>query len=165
MMASFGAVIIYVLAVAFTIMAFLRRDGTLGMGVNRAIEQSFIIIPRMIFALIAAGFIVKLIPTEIIMANLGAESGFRGILIGAVTGIIVPAGPVVAFALAAAFAVEGASAPALVAFITSWSVFATHRVLIFEMPMLGARWVGLRTLAVLPLPLVAGGLAMLVTRF
>lgn len=163
-MSGFGATVIYVLAVIVTIVAFLRRDGTLGLGVNRAIEQSLIIIPKMIFALIAAGFIVKLIPTEIIIANLGAGSGFRGILIGTVTGLIVPAGPVVAFALAAAFAVEGASAPALVAFITSWSVFATHRVLIFELPMLGTRWMALKLLSVTPLPFIAGGLAMLAIR-
>lgn len=159
-MSGFGAIIIYVLAVIVTIIAGLRRDGTLGMGVNRAIEQSLIIIPKMIFALIAAGFMVKMIPTEVIIANLGAEAGFRGLLIASVTGLIIPAGPVVAFALAAAFAIEGASAPALVAFITSWSVFATHRVVIFELPMLGGRWMALKLASVAPLPFVAGGLAM-----
>lgn len=157
-----GDALIYGLGGIVTLIAYLRRDGTLGLGINRAIEQAFIIIPRMVFALIAAGFIVKLIPTEIIMANLGAEAGYRAILIGSLTGIIVPAGPVVAFALGAAFAGEGASLPALVAFITSWSVFATHRVLIFEIPMLGGRWVTLRILSILPLPLIAGGITMLV---
>lgn len=161
---SFGALFIYGLAIVATLIALLRRDGSLGLGLNRSIVQSFVIIPRMIFALIAAGFIVKLIPTEIIVDNLGADAGLRAITIGSLTGLIVPAGPVVAFALAAAFAGEGASAPALVAFITGWSVFAAHRVLIFEIPMLGLRWIRLRMLSVVPLPFIAGVLAMAFTR-
>lgn len=164
-MNDFGGVFIFLLAFVFTGMAFLRRDGSLQLGTTRAIVQSFVIIPRMIFALIAAGFIVKLIPTEIIVGNLGAEAGFRAILIGSLTGLIVPAGPVVAFAIAAAFAIEGASVPALVSFLTGWSVFAAHRVLIFEIPMLGLHWVRLRMLAVLPLPVIAGLIALLITRF
>ncbi len=71
----------------------------------------------------------------------------------------MPAGPVVAFALAASFALAGASIPALVAFLTGWSVFAAHRVLIFEIPMLGLHWLRLRMLSVIPLPVIAGLLA------
>lgn len=160
---SFGALFIYGLAIVVTLIALLRRDGSLGLGANRSIVQSFVIIPRMIFALIAAGFIVKLIPAEVIVDNLGAEAGLRAIVIGSLTGLIVPAGPVVAFALAAAFATEGASVPALVAFLTGWSVFAAHRVVIFEIPMLGLRWVRLRMLSGIPLPFIAGLLAMLAT--
>ena len=55
--------------------------------------------------------------------------------------------------------------PALVAFLTGWSVFAAHRVLIFEIPMFGFHWVRLRMLSVVPLPVIAGALAMLVTGF
>ena len=161
---NFGALFIYALAIIATLIALLRRDGSLGLGINRSVVQTFVIIPRMVFALIAAGFIVKLIPTETIIANLGAEAGFRAIAIASLTGLIVPAGPVVAFALAAAFAVAGASVPALVAFITGWSVFAAHRVVIFEIPMLGLRWVRLRMLSVVLLPFLAGGFAMLLVR-
>lgn len=163
-MNDFGGIFIFLLAFVFTGIAFLRRDGSLRLGITRSIVQSFVIIPRMIFALIAAGFIVKLIPTEVIVGNLGAEAGLRAILIGSLTGLIVPAGPVVAFAIAAAFALEGASVPALVSFLTAWSVFAAHRILIFEIPMLGLHWVRLRMLAVTPLPIIAGLIALLIVR-
>ena len=99
------------------------------------------------------------------MGYLGAESGFKGILIGSLTGLIVPSGPAVAFAIAAAFALEGASVPALVSFLTGWSVFAAHRVLIFEIPLLGAHFVRLRMLSVTALPIIAGTAAMLITSF
>ncbi len=163
-MISIGALVLYGLAALATFMAWRRSDGSLRRGLRRSVEQMLIIIPRMIFALIAAGFIVKLIPTEIIVGNLGADAGLRAILIGSAAGLIVPAGPVVAFALAASFALAGASIPALVAFLTGWSVFAAHRVLIFEVPMLGLHWLRLRMLSVVPLPVIAGLLASVAIR-
>ena len=128
-MDSFGAFVIYGAAVLLALLALARRDATFRAGVQRATEQALIILPRLVFALVAAGFIVVLIPTEVIVRYLGAESGMTGILIGAFTGLIVASGPAMSFAIAAAFATEGASAPALVAFLTGWSVFAGHRVL------------------------------------
>lgn len=163
-MSTFGAYVIYGAAVLLAIAALLRRDDTFNTGVRRAMEQATIILPRLVFALVAAGFIVKLIPTDVIVRYLGEESGVTGVLIGSLTGLIVASGPAMSFAIAAAFAGEGASVPALIAFLTGWSVFAAHRVLIFEIPMLGLHWVRLRMLAVMPLPIIAGLLAMLVTR-
>ncbi|MDH3533719.1 MAG: hypothetical protein OEO82_12370 [Gammaproteobacteria bacterium] len=164
-MRELGGLFIYAAAIALALYTLSRRDATFRSGVQRALEQSLILLPRMIFALIAAGFIVRLIPTEIIVSYLGSEAGFRGILIGSLTGLIVPSGPAVAFAIAAAFALEGASVPALVAFLTGWSVFAAHRVIIFEIPLLGAHFLRLRMLSVMPLPIIAGTMALLVTGF
>lgn len=162
-MSDFGALFIYGAASLLLGIAFLRRDGSLQLGMHRALSQAVQLLPRMVVALIAAGFAVTLIPTDIIVRYLGSESGLVGIVIGSMTGLIVPGGPVIAFAIAAAFAGEGASLPSLVAFVSGWSVFATHRVVIFEIPMLGVPFVKLRMLAVLPVPILAGLLTMLVT--
>ncbi len=159
-----GTIILYGGALVLGGIAFLRRDDSFRLGLMRALQQVAIILPRMIFALIAASFIVKLIPTELIVAYLGVDAGIKGILIGTLTSLIVPSGPPVAFAIAATFELEGASAPALVSFLTGWSVFAAHRVIIFELPLLGASFVRLRMISVMPLPLIAGAIAMLVTR-
>ncbi|MBT8100845.1 MAG: hypothetical protein KJO82_13905 [Gammaproteobacteria bacterium] len=162
-MNGFGALFIYGAALGLAAYTVARRDTTFANGIRRAIEQATIILPRLIFALLGAGFLVTLIPTEVIVRFLGEESGFTGIMIGSLTGLLVASGPALSFAIAAAFATEGASVPALVAFLTGWSVFAAHRVLIFEIPMFGLHWVRLRMLAVVPLPPIAGALAMLVT--
>lgn len=159
-----GALFIYTAAAGFAAYAWSRRDASFSLGMRRALEQSLILLPRMIFALIAAGFIVKLIPTDIIVTYLGTGAGFKAILIGSLTGLIVPSGPAVAFAIAAAFALEGASIPGLISFLTGWSVFAAHRMVIFEIPLLGGQFVRLRLLSVLPLPVIAGTLALLATR-
>ena len=158
-----ATIILYGGALVLGGIALARSDDSFRRGLARALEQAVIIMPRMIFALIAASFIVMLIPTEIVVAYLGAEAGIKGVLIGSLTGLIVPSGGSVAFAVAATFALEGASAPALVSFLTSWSVFAAHRVVIFEFPLLGADFVRLRLLSVIPLPLIAGAIAMLVS--
>ena len=162
-MNGFGALFIYGAALGMAAYALARRDTTFRNGIRRAVEQATIIMPRLIFALLGAGFLVTLIPTEVIVRFLGEESGFTGVLIGSLTGLVIASGPAMSFAIAAAFASEGASLPALIAFLTGWSVFAAHRVLIFEIPMFGFHWVRLRMLAVIPLPPIAGALAMLVT--
>lgn len=162
-MISPGVYVIFFAAILLAAFAMSRRDESLRQGLTRAVEQFVRIVPRMICALVAAGFMVKFIPTDIIGRFLGAEAGFTAILIGSVTGMLIPSGPVIAFAIAAAFANEGASVPALVSFITCWTLYAAHRVLIFEAPLLGLSFMRLRMLSVMILPFLAGTMALLAT--
>lgn len=162
-MNQLGTLLLYGAAMVLGVVAYLRHDDSLRLSMKRALEQGLVILPRMLLALIAAGFMVRLIPPEVIARYLGTEAGFTAVIIGSVAGLIVPSGPVVAFAFAAAFAGEGASLPALISFVTAWSVFATHRVVIFELPMLGSRFVKLRLLSVLPLPPLAGAITMAIS--
>lgn len=158
-----GVLIIFGLLLALTALALVRRDGTLQSGLIRGVEQVITLIPRMFCALVGAGFLVQLIPTTFISGLLGAEAGPVAIVVGAIAGTIIPAGPVISFSVAAVLANEGASVPALVAFITSWSVLAAHRIIIFEIPLLGLSFLRLRVLSVVILPLLAGGLAFAAT--
>ena len=54
---------------------------------------------------------------------------------------------------------------ALVTFITSWSIFAGHRILAYELPLMGASFFRVRVLSVVALPFLAGVFAMLVGLF
>ena len=147
---SLGAVLIALLAVA------IRRGQDFAPVVRRFTEQFAMLVPRMLCALVAAGFIAELIPKEAIARLLGHDAGLIAVPVAAAAGLIVPAGPVIAFAIAAVFARSGASTAALVTFVTSWSIFAAHRVLIYEIPLLGASFLRLRILSVLAVPLLAG---------
>lgn len=153
---SAGILILYSMAGILMAMALSRGDGSFRLGLRRALEQFLILAPRMFCALIAAGFIAKLIPSEFIARYLGSEAGMTAVLIASATGIAIPAGPVIAFSIAAVFAQAGASVPALIAFITSWSIFAAHRIFIYEIPLLGMSFLRLRLIAVGITPLVAG---------
>lgn len=164
-MISTGAVFIWLLAGALAAIASSRRDESARAGFARATEQIVVLLPRMVLALVAAGFMLTLIPTDLIGRYLGEGSGLTGILIGSAAGLLVPSGGLIAFALAAAFAGKGAATPALIAFLTGWSVFALHRIFIFEIPLLGARFTRMRVMSVLLLPPIAGGLALLVVEY
>lgn len=162
MMFDLGTILIYGAAFILGALSLSRGSTTFRRGMRRAVEQSLVLLPRMVFALIAAGFIVKLIPTELIVRFLGAEAGFTAIIIGSLAGLLVPSGPVIVFAIAASFANEGASVPALVSFVSGWSIFAAHRIVIFEIPLLGIRFTRMRLIAAIPLPILAGALSLLV---
>jgi len=151
------------LAVLLALLGQAVRIGTdFGPILQRLFEQFFKLVPRMLCALIAAGFIAELIPKETIAAYLGASAGFLALPVAAATGLIVPSGPVIAFAIAAVFAKSGATAGALAAFITSWSIFAAHRMIIYELPLLGPSFLRLRVTSALILPFLAGLMAMAV---
>jgi len=128
---------------------------------KRFIEQFAKLVPRMLCALVAAGFIAEFIPKELVASRLGGDAGLLALPVAAAMGLLVPAGPVIAFAIAAVFAKSGASAAALITFITSWSIFAVHRILIYELPLLGVSFLKFRILSVVAVPFVAGALALI----
>ena len=129
---------------------------------KRWVEQFAKLVPRMLCALIAAGFIAQLIPNQAIAGYLGPEAGLLALPIAAAAGLLVPAGPVIAFAIAAVFAKSGASTAALITFITAWSIYAAHRILIYELPLVGASFFRLRAISALLVPFLAGTLALLI---
>lgn len=156
---SSGLLILIVLFATLLGLALKRRED-FGPVALRFIEQFAMLFPRMLCALVAAGFIAQLIPKEAIARMLGDDAGLLAIPVAAATGLLVPAGPVIAFAIAAVFAKSGASPAALVTFVTSWSIFAAHRILIYEIPLLGAPFLRFRIVSVAVVPFLAGLIAL-----
>lgn len=161
---SIGALFIFVLPVFLGGYALSRRDGSMHQGLVRWVEQLFKIVPSMVCALIAAGFLAAIIPDATISRYLGGDTPWLAILVGSMTGVLFPTGPVVAFSIAASFSVAGASDAALVSFITSWTLFALHRMFIYEIPLLGGSFVQVRILSIFSLPLIAGALVILLNQ-
>ena len=96
------------------------------------------ILPLLIFAFILAGMVQVLIPAELINKWVGAESGFKGILIGSVAGGFLPGGPYVTLPIVVGMYRIGTSIPVLVAMITGWSLIAIAR-LPMEIGILGPK--------------------------
>lgn len=107
-------------------------------------------------ALLAGVFLAQLIPEAYVVSLLGEPSGLRGVLLATLIGGLLPGGPIIAFPLALALLEAGIGMAQMVTLITAWSVLAFHRVLVFEVPMLGWRFAGLRVLASLPVAPAAG---------
>ena len=116
------------------------------------------IIPLLIFAFLIAGMVQFLIPREIISRWVGAESGFRGLLIGTAMGSIAPGGPFVSMPIAAGLLRTGANVGTMVAFLTAWSLIAFSR-LPLELGIMGWKFVLIRMACTFFFPPVAGWIA------
>ena len=148
--------IIYVLAAAVTVAAYLRDPSLPGVGVRAGAQMLLDIGPRLVAALIMTGMLQVLIAPEWIQHWLGGGSTHRAIFSGFVAGILTPGGPMVSFPIMTVFYKGGASLSALVAYMTSWSLFGFQRVLAWELPFMGMRFLLARVLPTLVFPIVAG---------
>lgn len=120
------------------------------------------VLPKVLAACLIASFVAVLMPREVVLRWVGAESGFLGIVIATLAGVICPGGPITIFPIASAFVAIGADVGAAIAFITSWTLLGYARVLVWEWPFFGPDFVVWRILISVPLPVVAGVLARLV---
>jgi uncharacterized membrane protein YraQ (UPF0718 family) len=113
---------------------------------------------------LAAGFAEVLVPKGWVQEALGADSGLRGIVLASLAGVVTPAGPFVSMPIAAVLIRSGAAPGPVVAFLTGWSLLALHRLLAWEIPILGTRFALFRYAVSLLLPLLAGLIARALTR-
>ncbi len=151
-------IIMGVIAIALLIIGYQKGGGEHILGLKSAGNILLQIIPLLIFAFIIAGMIQVLVPTEMISKWVGAESGFRGILIGTAIGGLTPGGPFVTLPIAAGLLRTGASIGTLVAFMTAWSLLAFTR-LPLEVGLLGWKFTLIRLACTFFFPLVAGLIA------
>ena len=123
------------------------------------------ILPKVLAACLIAAFVAVLMPREVVLRWVGAESGFLGIIVATLAGTICPGGPITIFPIAAAFVSIGADTGAAIAFITSWTLLGYARVLVWELPFFGGHFVLWRILIAIPAPIVAGILARMIVAF
>jgi uncharacterized membrane protein YraQ (UPF0718 family) len=161
-----SALIGFVLAtIALAAVAWLRggpellREG-LGNGGNLLAKSGLIIA----VSFVAAGLAEALIPKNAIPNALGVDSGLRGILLATGAGVVTPSGPFVAIPIAAAMERSGAGTAPLVAYISAWGLIAIHRLVAWEIPILGTRLALVRWSVCLALPVLAGLAARVFTR-
>lgn len=131
--------------------------------VSRDGELLFDLLPRVLAAQVAAGFIWALVSREKMAALVQRASGRHGLVLATIVGIITPGGPASAFPLLAIFAAAGADRGLLVAYITSWALLGVQRLLVWDIPFMGMEFSMLRFLISLPLPIVAGLIARRLT--
>ena len=149
------------LAVILAIVAYLKDPGLPAVGVKNGLSLLWFVLPRLIPALILAGLIQVLVPQEMIARYFGRQAGFRALVVASIAGVLTPGGPMVSVPLLVALANSGAAMPSLVAYMTAWSLFGLQRIIAWEAPLMGWRFVSVRVLASLALPLLAGWLVQL----
>jgi uncharacterized membrane protein YraQ (UPF0718 family) len=78
--------------------------------------------------------------------------------------MLTPGGPMVSVPLLVVLANSGAGMAALVAYMTSWSLFGIQRIIAWEAPLMGWQFVVVRVLPSLAFPVVAGWLVAVLYR-
>lgn len=113
---------------------------------------------------LVAGLVESLLPRAWVSQALGESSGWRGLVLASAVGLVTPAGPYVSMPLAAGMLRSGAAPASVVAFVAAWGLLALHRLIAWEIPMLGLRVALTRWVLSLVAPLLLGALARLYWR-
>ncbi len=151
-------IIMAVIAITLVIIGYYKGEEQHISGLKAALTMLIEILPLLAFAFITAGMIQILLPQQIIAKWLGAESGFRGMMIGAVAGGLSPGGPFVSLPIAAGLLRAGAGMGTMVAYLTGWSLWAISR-LPMEAGILGWKFTFIRLASTAILPPIAGIIA------
>lgn len=148
---------LWVIVVVLGALAWRRKGGVAFRETKDfTVRQITFLLPRLILAMLAATFAATLVPEAWIASMLGAQSGSTGILLAALLGGLMPAGPMVSFPVAMFLWQSGAGIPQMVALLCGWSVFGFHRVIAFELPMMGWRFTVIRMASTFMMPPLAG---------
>lgn len=153
-----STIVMGVLAIILVLIGYYRGGGQHITGTKSAFKMLAEVIPLLVFAFIVAGMVQVLIPRELLTKWVGAESGWRGILIGSVAGGLSPGGPYINLPIVAALLRSGASVGTTVAFLTGWSLWAIAR-LPMEVGILGWRFTLIRLASIFFFPPIAGWIA------
>src|SRR4030042_3319935 len=103
-------------ALAFALSYFKNREKTVS-----SLRVSLNFLPSMALPTLlivwTIGFVLGLLPTEVISRTIGREAGFMGVVLAAVVGSIVLIQAFIAFPLAGSLLREGANVSAVAAFV------------------------------------------------
>ncbi|HSW35505.1 MAG TPA: permease [Candidatus Limnocylindrales bacterium] len=152
--------ILIILAAALFFFALSRKDDSHKKGIKSGASLFYSYLPLLTMAFLAAGLLQVVIPASLIEYWLGAGAGWRGILIGSATGMLVAAGPYISLPIFASIMQSGAGVGTTVALLTSWCVMSFSK-LPFETALLGPRFTLARISLVILIPVIAGFLAQL----
>jgi len=146
--------------------ACLRQGGLplVAAGLAEAGWLLLIVLPQLAAGLLLGGLISRLVGREKVAALLGTKSGMKGLMLATAAGTITPGGPFTSFPIVHALWVAGADAGALIAYLTAWALIGLNRLIVWELPVMGAEFALVRTLVCLPLPIVAGLIARALVR-
>jgi uncharacterized membrane protein YraQ (UPF0718 family) len=156
-----SAFVLIALAVITAGAAYWKDPSLPILGAKNGLSMLWFVLPRLAPALILAGMLQVLIPQETVARFFGDQSGFGAIAMAAVAGTLTPGGPMVSVPLLVVLANSGMALGPLVAYMTSWSLFGVQRIIAWEAPLMGWRFVLVRIVPSLAFPFIAGWLVKL----
>lgn len=149
---------------SFGLLVLVRGENVAMLELQRGLLMLVDILPQLGVGLALASLVGVLVSRERVAAWLGRKSGFKGIALAACIGAVLPGGPFASFPLLFVLAKAGADIGTLISLLVAWATIGLYRLLIWELPLMGAEFATLRFLASVPLPILAGLLARLIVR-
>ena len=146
------------LALLFAYVAYLKDPSLPALGARNGLALLWFIIPRLVPALILAGMLQVVIPQETVARYFGNQSGLSAIFMASAAGVVTRGGPMVSVPLLVVLSNSGMALGPLVAYMTAWSLFGMQRIIAWEAPLMGWRFVAVRTASSLIFPILAGWL-------
>ena len=159
-----STIVLAAAAVVLAGLAYLKDPGLPLLGVKNGFSMLGFVLPRMVVALLLAGLMQVLVPQDFVSRHFGQGGGLRALLLATLAGVVTPGGPMVTMPFMVALANSGAALSSLVAYMTAWSLFGLQRIIAWEAPIMGWRFVFARVVPSLAFPMIAGWLVSVFNR-
>jgi len=121
-------------------------------------------LPIILIGFAIAGLIQVLVPKAFVASWLGAESGWKGILLASAAGGLIPGPPYAVFPLVGGFYQAGLGLGPVVSFLSAWALWSVTR-LPLEMALVDIKVSLIRYAITFVVPPLAGFLAGYLARF
>lgn len=134
---GFSTIILIAMVLGLGLAVMVHPERTLGEAMKISGKQALFLIPVILPAIISAGFVAQLLPSEEIGRWVGADSGFKGALIAAAFGALMPTGPMLILPVVAALLKANAGEAQMLALLNAWMMMNVQRLLLYDIPLAG----------------------------
>jgi uncharacterized protein len=146
------------IAFGLLIYALIRGENLAMAGIRMAGATLWSNLILLIAGFLIAGLMQVLLPKQLIATWLGEAAGVKAVLIGCLTGGLIPGSPYVVFPIVAGFYQAGAGLGAMIGFVTAWSLWSLSRLPV-EMALISPKAALIRYGITFVVPPAAGLLA------
>ena len=116
-------------------------------------------LPRITMALGVASLLWVILDADKLKAAIQNRKGWVKLVYATILGAVTPGGPSSSFSILNLFLSSGLGYVVGITYITAWSMLGVQRILIWDIPLMGAEQAGFRFIASFWLPAFAGLLA------
>lgn len=157
-------IILAVVALGLLIYALICGENLAVDGIKLAGKTIWSNLLLMLVGFLIAGLMQVLLPKDLIAKWLGDASGIKGVLIGCLTGGLIPGSPYAVFPIVGGFYQSGASLGAIVGYLTAWALWSVTRLPV-EMALINPKVALIRYAITFIVPPAAGLLAHALGKF
>jgi len=113
------SLIVWIFAASMLLLSFLKNKDKTAKSLKVSWKFFSSMALLVLLTIWAIGFLISLLPPELVSRIIGSDSGFKGVVLAALFGSVVLIQAFIAFPLAGSFLRQGASVTAIAAFVTT----------------------------------------------